>query len=267
MSDLLRTGYAFLARDLAAMASYRFDVYLRLFSVLFLIVILYFASGLIGSNPSLDAYGGYLPYATLGVAVMNFFQVGFRSFATAIRNEQMMGTLEALFMTPARLPAIIMGSVIWNMILALLTVVAYLIIVVTFFDVRLHGNWLAASILMIMTSIVFCCFGVISASFILAFKRGDPIPFFAGTISALLGGVFFPVSLLPEWMQTLSQIVPVTYGLHGLREVLLRGAGWSEVMPDLQVLAVFIVLTLPICLACFSLALRRARREGSLLVY
>jgi ABC-2 type transport system permease protein len=267
MRDLLRVCHAYLARDMSIAASYRLDLFLRLFSTLSLVVILYFASNLIGENASLEIYGGYLPYAAIGIAMMNFFQVAFRSFATAIRNEQMLGTLEAVIMTPARLPAIVLGSSLWSLIGSMMTVGVCLGAVALLFDVEFQGNWLAAGVVLGLTSIVFACMGVISASFVMAFKRGDPLPYFVGTVSALLGGVFFPVEMLPGWLQWVSKMLPVTHGVHGLREILLRGTPLAGVQQEIVVLLIFIAITLPLCLISFQAAVRHARREGSLLLY
>jgi ABC-2 type transport system permease protein len=267
MVDALRICQAYVARDAAIAMSYRLDLFMRVFSTMALVVVLYFASHLIGDNETLAVYGGYLPFATIGVAMMNFFQVSFRSFASAIRNEQMTGTLEAVIMTPARLPSIVVGSSLWSLFGSMFTVLIYLAAVKLMFGVEFQGSWLAAGFVLGLTSIVFACMGVISASFVMAFKRGDPLPYFVGTLSALLGGVFYPVEMLPGWLQAVSQLLPVTHGIHGLREILLRGTTLGGVQNEIVILTIFIAVTLPLSLMSFNLAVRHARREGSLLVY
>jgi len=267
MRDWVRVCWAYLARDAAISTSYRLDFALRLGSMFFFITILYFVSQFIGASPALDRYGGYMPFAAVGMALASFFQSGFTSFSSAVRNEQMTGTLEAVLLTPARLPAIVLGSSLWSFAWGLLTILIYLGAVRLLFNVHFQGSWPAAAALVVFTTLVFSCLGVISASFTMAFKRGDPLPIFVSALSTLFGGVYFPVEVLPRSLQHISHLLPITYGLRGLREVLLRGESFADVMPEIGILLLFAAVTLPLSAWCFARAVRHARREGSLLVY
>jgi ABC-2 type transport system permease protein len=88
-----------------------------------------------------------------------------------------------------------------------------------------------------------------------------------GSLSTLLGGVFYPVSALPEWLQGIARFLPITYGLEAMREVLLKGATLRTVLPDLVTLIFFASILIPVSLFCFKKAVARAKREGSLLQY
>lgn len=267
MKQALRTIWAFLVRDAMIALSYRLAFGLRLISILFMVSVLYFLSQLIGSNPALQAYGGYLPFAAIGLAVASYFQTGFSSFANAIRSEQMMGTLEALLMTPTKIPRIVIASSVWDFFWATLTAIIYIVAASLLYDVKLQGNPLLAIVLLLLTTLVFASLGVLSASFIMVFKRGDPIGFLIGSVSTLLGGVVYPVSLLPPWLQKVSYLLPITYGLDGLRGILLNGESLRAVWPELTVLLGFASVSVPLSLFCFKRAVLRAQREGSLLQY
>lgn len=233
----------------------------------FQIVVLYYASVLIGTHASIDHYGGYLPFATIGMAVLSFFQTSFGTFARAIRQEQLTGTLEALLMTPTSVPAIVVGSSIWNVLWGMLTAGLYVACASLLFSFELKGSLVGAILLLLLLTVFVASLGVISASFTVVFKRGDPLGFFVGTISALIGGAVFPVSLLPSWVQTLSYLHPFTYGLNALRAILLLGEPFGSVLPEFFVLLGFTATFLPLSLYCFYKAVRFAQREGSLLHY
>ncbi len=267
MKRSVKIIWAFLVRDATMALSYRLEFGLRVASILFLVSALYFLSQLIGHHPALDPYGGYLPFAAIGLAVVSYFQTGFNSFAHAIRTEQLMGTLEAVLMTPTRISMIVVGSSAWSFLWATLTAVIYIAAASLLYDIELQGNPLLALVLLVLTTLVFASLGVISASFIVVFKRGNPIGFLVGAISMWLGGVFYPVSALPPWLQKVSYLLPITYGLDGLREILLRGASFSAVWSELLVLSGFAAVSVPLSLYCFKRAVRRAQREGSLLQY
>jgi ABC-2 type transport system permease protein len=88
-----------------------------------------------------------------------------------------------------------------------------------------------------------------------------------GTGSALFSGVFFPTQLLGKGFGTISRFLPPTYGLDGIRRVLIEGQGLAEVREPLLILLVFLALLLPFSLWVFARAIRRAKREGSLIQY
>jgi ABC-2 type transport system permease protein len=64
-----------------------------------------------------------------------------------------------------------------------------------------------------------------------------------------------------------GRFLPVTYALDGIRKSLLNGARIPDLLPEIGALLLFIALLLPLGLASFSLAVRKAREEGSLAQY
>lgn len=268
-----RKPLAFLKKDFLMEVSYRFSFVLQFASIFFSVVMFYFVAKLLGEAPSvqssLSEYGGnYFSFVLIGIAFSNFLSVGLGSFATSIRSEQMIGTLEAMLVTPTRLSNIVLSSSQWSFAFTSLRVGVYLLIGGLFFGVSFAGAAVIPAVLaLILTVVAFSSLGIISASFIMVFKRGDPIAFALSTSSTLLGGVYYPISVLPEWLQSLSYLFPITYSLHAIRLSLLQGAGFSEVGGDLLALVIFSCITLPISLLCFRLAVRRAKRDGSLAHY
>jgi ABC-2 type transport system permease protein len=101
----------------------------------------------------------------------------------------------------------------------------------------------------------------------MVFKRGDPFGILLGTGSAIFSGVFFPTQLLGSGFGTISRLLPPTYGLDGIRRVLIEGQGFAEVRAPVFTLLVFLVVLMPFSLWVFSRAIRRAKREGSLIQY
>jgi len=118
-----------------------------------------------------------------------------------------------------------------------------------------------------LTTLVLAAIGILSASFAVVFKRGDPFALILGTGSALFSGVFFPIEMLGTNLQNVSQILPTTYGVSAIRRVLISGAGLREVQGQITTLCIFLVVLLPFSMWVFSRAVRRAKREGSLIQY
>lgn len=271
---ILRKPMAFLKKDFLLEISYRFSFFLQFGGIFFSVVMFYFVAELIGEAPSvqqsLSRYGGdYFSFVLIGIAFSNFLAVGLGSFSTSIRGEQMMGTLEAMLVTPTRLSTIILSSSQWSFAFTSLRVGMYLLLGAVFFGVDFsNAKVLPALAALVLTVIAFSSLGIISASFIMIFKRGDPIAWIISTSSTLLGGVYYPISILPEWLQGFSYLFPITYALDAIRLSLLQGEGFSsDVGRDLLALVVFSVITLPISLVVFRYAVSRAKKDGSLAYY
>jgi ABC-2 type transport system permease protein len=99
------------------------------------------------------------------------------------------------------------------------------------------------------------------------FKRGDPINMLFMSTSELFGGVYFPVAVLPEWLQTVSHLLPITYSLNAMRQPLLQGYSLGELAPEIGALVLFSAVLVPASLLAFRYAVRKAKMEGTLVHY
>jgi ABC-2 type transport system permease protein len=270
---LLRRVRAFLVRDIRLTLSYRMQFFLRILSILIIVTTFFFISKIfVGfADPRFSQWRDPLAAWLTGLAVLNYFMTGFSSLANAIRQEQMQGTLESVLLTPISLPTVIVASSAWDFVQATFFSFLYLFFGWLFFDVHYQGSFMLALLFLLLTTMVLACLGILSASFAMVFKRGDPFGVFLGTGSALFSGVFFPTQLLTQYAGTtvsgISRALPSTYGLDGIRRVLLEGQGLSEVWNPLMMLLIFLGVLLPFSLWVFGRAVRRAKREGSLIQY
>lgn len=263
--------FAFVKRDFAYEISYRVAFLLRLGSIFTTVLTFYFISRLFGKGASvhLAAYGGdYFPFVLIGIAFSQYIGVSLSSFAGTIRHEQVMGTLEAMLATPTRIPTIIIGASIWDFVFTSINVVLYLLFGAIFFGLDLSRMNLPGGVLILILSIAcFSSIGIISASFILMLKRGDPFTWFMGACFGLLGGVYFPVDIMPKFLQLFSYLLPITYSLRSLRFALLKGYSFRMLLPDIGALVIFAIILLPISIWLFKIALNKAKIDGSLVHY
>lgn len=270
-TSLLQVIPAFLRRDLIQEASYRLSFFLQFINIVFSVLIFYFISRLLGeaATPYLKDYGGdYFTFVLIGIAFLGYFSTGLSSFANSLRHSQTTGTLEAMLTTPTRLSSIILASSLWDYLVTTLRVVVYLIVGAFFMQSGFSGaNYLAAVIIILLTVITASSLGIISASVIMVVKRGDPIQWAVSTLTIFLGGVYYPATVLPPIFEWLSRLIPMTYSLHAMRLALLQSAGWKALLPDLLALTAFSIGLLPLGLAVFRFAVRRAKIEGSLTHY
>ncbi len=264
---------AFVARDFRLAVSYRLDFLLRVAVVLVFTAVFYLMSQtFVGSfdTPYAQWQDPFVAWLT-GLPFLNYFMVGFSSLAKAIRSEQAQGTLEGVLMTPINLPTFIVASSTWDFVQATFQSFLYLFFGWALFGVHYRGSFLVAILFLVLTTVVLASIGVFSASFAMVFKRGDPLAWIMGSGSLLFSGVFFPTQLLGKTAGPLlafvPRLLPTTYGIDGIRRVLIEGQTFRQTAEPLIALLLYLAAVLPVSLWVFTRAVRRAKREGSLIQY
>src|SRR5919198_567119 len=139
-------------------------------------------------------------------------------------------------------------------------------VVAAFFTLHLpNADYVAALVLLVVASISFIGIGMMTAVLpLISPEKGTQLGFVAQGVLLVVSGVYYPVSVLPGWMQALAKISPATYALRGCRRAILDGAGvgalWSEVWPLLVIGAV----SVPLGLWVFHTGERYAKKHGKL---
>lgn len=267
----LRKPYAIIKKEFLTAISYKFDFTLSLLGIWLSVFIYYFLSKLVNPALSKDLQpygGGYFLFVIIGTAFAGYLSVGLDSFSNSIREAQLMGTLEAILVTRTRFTTVLVYQALWNFLFASLHIVAYLGFALLFLNVRLEDpNWPAALVILLLTIIVFSSIGIMSGSFILVLKKGSPVNWAINAVSRFLGGVYYPISVLPLWCQKLSFFLPITHSLEGIRLALLRGESLGDLWHEVLALAVFAVVLFPLSVLCFNVAFNKARSDGTLCQY
>jgi ABC-2 type transport system permease protein len=268
---MLRLLWSFFVRDYQTETSYRAAFLFSLTGIFFSAFTFFFVSKLVGDSaaPYLDEYGGdYFSFVIIGLAFSSYFSLGLGGFSRALREAQTTGTLEAMMMTPTPVSIIVIGSALWNYAFTTFRVFVYLFLGVALLGLRLtNANYLGGLVSLLLSIVAFASIGIIAASIIMIIKRGEPITNLLGAVANLIGGVYYPIEILPDWLQFVSQFIPVTYALRAMRLSLLTGASWAELAPDLLALTAFTIVLFPLSLITFRWAVERARQDGTLAHY
>ena len=267
---LFEKAFWFIKRGYLLQMSYKFDFLLRLFFMLFNILTYYFIAKMMGDAAAqyLEPYGGdYFSFVLIGMAFSGYLMISLRSFSESVRDEQMMGTLEAMLVTPTRPSSISALSSLWSCIFASFRVLIYRLVGVILGVDMSRANIGGALLILILTIICFSSIGILSASFIMVFKKGDPINMLLMGTSELFGGVLFPIEVFPDWLQSISHILPITYSVNGMRHALLQGYSLAELAPDILTLVLFSLALLPLSLFIFDRAVMKVKAEGGLVQY
>jgi ABC-2 type transport system permease protein len=257
---------AFVRRDWKIARSYRLQFLLDVFAIPLALGMFYFLSRLIdaGRLPShADLSQGYFAFAAVGLAVLRMAQTALNTFSARLRSEQTTGTFETLLSSPVSSSVVVLGSAAFDLLRATLGGVVTLMVAMLF-GLRLQlGAGTVLSVLIGLPALIatFAAVGVVVAAFAVVFKQVTALLGLVTSVLALLAGVYFPVEILPGPLQTLSNLLPFTWGIDVLRAGLLRG---ELVGSRLGLLVGFAVVALPLALWLFGLAVDLARRQGTL---
>lgn len=262
---------AFLRRDLITAWSYRVDMFSDVFG-LFVQAMLFYFIGLMVDSGKVPSYGGepasYLEFVAVGIAVGMFVQVAVSKVARAVREEQLMGTLESLLLTPTSNATIQVGSAIYDLLYVPIRTVVFLVIVSTAFDLRLDPGGLLPAVAILVLFVPFVWgLGVAGAATIIRVRRGSGLTGFTATLLTISAGAYFPLALLPGWLASAAALNPFAVALDGMREALLGGGGWSAAGSAAVVLVPSAIISLGLGYMSFSWALRRELRRGTLGLY
>jgi ABC-2 type transport system permease protein len=267
----MRTLRAFLGRDLAYRFSSKISLFGQLFSMLAGAATLFFLGKMFASSdvPALRSFhGNYFAFALIGVIFARFQAVALSSFSDAIARDQNSGTLESILLTPASVPAIVIGASGSAFLFTAIQATLFLLIGAGVFGVNLaHANVPLALLVLILALFAISPIGIALAASVIAFRQGSSAIGVLSALTNVLGGVYFPVSLLPLPLKVLAFVFPITHGLNAVRAALLEGASLRAAGTDVVVLLCMAAVGLPASICLFRLAIRHALRVGSLTYY
>ena len=268
MRRALRKLLALFSRDLAIARGYRSAFVLEIFEALFAVATFFYLSRFIESpqlTRVLPEGRNYFAFVLTGFALFDYLGVALDSFDKMLEDALQNRVLEPLLATRTSLITMLGGSLLYPFLTAVLRTAIYLAWGVILFGFSLSdANWLGTIIVLIASVLAFSGLGILSTSYLLLYKRGNPAKWILMGISALAGGMMYPVSVLPGYLQFIARLLPITYSLDGMRAALLGGAGLWQLRSSIIALLIFAAVLLPLSFVVFSWALRRTRVTGTL---
>jgi ABC-2 type transport system permease protein len=209
----------------------------------------------------------YFAFLTLGIVATSVVAPALSSLPDAIAADLNSGFYEAVVSTPVGAGPVAVGlsgfAVLRSAVRGTILVFAG-----TLLGINLAWERLPEALVIVLL-IVLAHFGIslVAGAMVIAFRTNVAIPQITLLASGLLGGVYYPTSVIPSWIANVSDVVPLAYGLRALRHTLLDGQGFSMVMDDLGVLIAFAAVLVAIGAMAYRAALYYARQAGSLAQY
>jgi ABC-2 type transport system permease protein len=200
----------------------------------------------------------------VGATIWAFLGIIFEFMTETVAWERWEGTIEYTFMAPLSRAVHLFGQGAYAVLYGLIRATILFFAVAAFIGIHAPlANYGAALALLAIASLSFIGVGIMTSVLpLISPEKGAQLGFVAQGLMLVVSGVYYPVSVMPEWMQWISKISPATYALRGIRHSIILGTGlvWADVWP----LLIIAVLATPIGLAIFRVGERYAKRTGKL---
>jgi ABC-2 type transport system permease protein len=167
--------------------------------------------------------------------------------------ERQQGTLRRVLTTPTSKATFLFGTIAGQVVMALIQMT--LLILFGRFAFGLHwGNPLALAIMLICSALAAAALGTTMGAFIKTEGQASGLSVMTGMVMAMMGGCWYPIELFPAVVQSIVRILPTTWAMQGLLDLVLRGGGLVDILPEAGVLLGFAAIF-------FSIGVIRFRYE------
>ncbi len=265
-----KLAYAFVERTFALMKRYwLWELVWVIYSITTSLSVTYIAlaaPAITGEQVDPATTSRFVLYLLVGTIAWRFLGIVFEDIAEIIAWEKWEGTIEYTFMAPVPRLTHLVGMAIGTIIRAAVISIAVLFAVMLFIQVDLsRANAVSAIALLGVGTMAFIGLGIASACFPLLWtEKGLQMAYIVQAVVLLVSGVYYPTTVLPEWLQPLSVISPATYVIEGMRRALLDGADLVSLWPLVWPALLIGVLSIPMGLRLFIWAERYAKKTGRL---
>jgi ABC-2 type transport system permease protein len=207
-----------------------------------------------------------MTFLLVGALIWSYLSMIFDVLSETVQWERWEGTIEYTFMSPTSRVTHLLGMGVYAVVYGIARTAVVLGVAMLAFDLDLsQANYWAALVVLAVCSISLVGFGVVAAVMpLLSPEKGQQVTYIVSALLLLVSGVYYPVKVLPDWMQVMAQYSPVTYALEGSRAALQDGVGLSQLWGSIWPLLVMGVVFVPMGLFVFHLGESYAKRTGKL---
>lgn len=208
----------------------------------------------------------YVLFLLVGSFMWTYLSSIFGTVSWAVTWERWEGTIEYTFMAPVSRTIHLFGNSIFAIIYGLIRMVIVFTISAAVFNFSLTGaNLMGAGIVLIFASISFIGLGMIAAVLpLISPEMGDKTTLIMEAVIMMISGIFYPITVLPVWMQYIAKISPGTYALEGMRMAVIDGASVSSLSSFVWPLIIIGIILIPLGNYIFILGEKYVKQTGKL---
>jgi ABC-2 type transport system permease protein len=258
-----------LRKDFLVDFSYKITFFGQFFGIILTAISFFFISetffGFKSEHLELFNYD-YFMFAVIGIAILDIVITIMRSLTTLLRESQTFGYVEVLFISNINPLYLFICSAIYPFLKGIIKFVLYVALLKLFGDHSFSFVSILLSFLLFLVMIIpFLGISFLALSFVLYFKQADPINFFIQTLVSIFSGIIYPVSVLPPFMQNISDFIPLTLQLNSARSILINNSIDNYIFSTLFFTHIFFsILFLFACMQVFKITIFLSKEKGTI---
>lgn len=266
MTETFDAVFGLIRRDWLTFSSYRAQLLSTLVGMVISLTLYHFISQLV-SVSTFGSPDAYFAFVVIGMVILQILQSTL-GVAQTLRGELLTGTFERMVLSPFGAVPAMLSMMVFPFLMALFTSTVLLALATFIFGVDVRWDTAALALpLAVFGTGIFTAFGMLMTAATLVFKRATGGIGFVLTLISLSSGLFFPIALLPSWVQWFSKIQPFTATVDLLRHVLVATPLNESAPLELAKLGGFLVTMIPLSVLALRAALRFAQRTGTIIEY
>jgi ABC-2 type transport system permease protein len=257
---------AIMRRDATTYLSYRTALVSQFLGPLFAVTLFYYLSHELVRR-TFHTPGGYFGFVVVGLAIIQMLTISLGVLPTTARQELVSGTIERFLVSPHGPMSGLFGTMLFPMLNAMFTAAFTLGLAALIFGLPLATTAVLAIPVAVLGTLAFLPFACILVAMVMVFKQVTAASAFIVAGITLVGGLYFPVALLPGGIRWMSEVQPFTPAADLMRHLLVGTTLAYPAWVDLIKLAAFAVLLLPLGLLLLRAAIRYGQRIGTIVEY
>ena len=190
-------------------------------------------------------------YTFTGLLAFSLMSMGIFGLANQMPTEKQKGAYRRLRAAPFTPGQLIIAMAISYTMIALLSATMMIVVGMWVFNFQMKGDWLLFSGFLVLSAIMMVGLGLIIGAWAKTENQSAPLSNLISFPMMFLSGAFFPSFLFPEWLKTVSQFIPMTPVVDGLRLISAENASLTEIMPQVGMLAAVVVIVYVMAIKLF----------------
>ncbi|WIV11595.1 ABC transporter permease [Proteiniborus sp. MB09-C3] len=206
----------------------------------------------------------FTTYMLIGTTMWMWINIMLWSFGSSLRQEQIRGTLESNWLCPVPKISLLLGYSVSQLVMSLGYIIVAVIEFKLVYNFEIVGSPLLSLLIILLSIPPIYGIGFIFASLVMWAKEANSMVFLVRGIMSIFCGITYPLAVLPNWMASVSNMIPLTYSIRALRAVVLSGANMNDIKTEISALIIFGLILMTTGILAFLFTQKKVRDTGSL---
>lgn len=199
----------------------------------------------------------YIDFLLPGLVALSIMQLSVFSVAFVFVDYKQKGILKRIIATPVKPYQFVAANIITRLIVAVIQAVFFIALGIVLFNVQVIGSYWLVLLIILIGATMFLGLGFAISGLA---KSIDAVPVLANLIvfpMLFLGGVFFAIENMPQWLQYIAKLLPLTYFSTALRDVMNNGAGFTDILGHLVLMVIWSIVLVGLAIYTFRFEEKR----------